>query len=251
MATITVQALCIRQWDFSETSQTVSLLGRETGLFRAIAKGSRRPKSSFSGGIDLLTRGDVVAIIKPGRDLATLTEWGLSRVWWSIRRDVDANRTAYFMCDCASRMLDLQDPHPGVFDGLVRGMDQLEEGEPRALILTRFLLLLLSDTGYRPRFESPEFSPDDEDPPESVLFSPTEGGIVAGDVVPGAWRVRTSTLRLLRGIQNDLPMDLDAPGQDVAAARGSRLLAAYLRELLGSEPPTLSLVFPDLAGGRV
>ncbi|MEC9234406.1 MAG: DNA repair protein RecO, partial [Planctomycetota bacterium] len=142
MATIKDQALCIRQWDFSETSQTVSLLGRETGLFRAIAKGSRRPKSSFSGGIDLLTRGDVVAIIKPGRELATLTEWGLSRVWWRIRRDVHANRVAYFMSDCASRMLDLQDPHPGVFDGLVQAMDQIENGDPSPCILTRFLLVL-------------------------------------------------------------------------------------------------------------
>ena len=70
MATVTDKALCIRQWDFSETSQTVSLFARDIGLFRAIAKGSRRPKSRFSGGIDLLTMGDVVAIIKPGRDLS-------------------------------------------------------------------------------------------------------------------------------------------------------------------------------------
>ena len=81
MPTITEQAICIRQWDFSETSQTVSLFGRDTGVFRGIAKGSRRPKSNFSGGLDLLTLGDVVSIIKPGRDLATITEWGLHKVW--------------------------------------------------------------------------------------------------------------------------------------------------------------------------
>ena len=248
MATIKDQALCIRQWDFSETSQTVSLLGRETGLFRAIAKGSRRPKSSFSGGIDLLTRGDVVAIIKPGRELATLTEWGLSRVWWRIRRDVHANRVAYFMSDCASRMLDLQDPHPGVFDGLVQAMDQIENGDPSASILTRFLLVLLSDTGYRPRFDQPEPGPDG---PDSVLFSPTEGGLVEGVEVPGTWRVRSSTIEVLKAFQRGGDLEDTFRDRPEATGRAAKLLAAYLRELLGSEPPTLSLVFPDLAGGRV
>ena len=248
MATIKDQALCIRQWDFSETSQTVSLLGRETGLFRAIAKGSRRPKSSFSGGIDLLTRGDVVAIVKPGRELATLTEWGLSRVWWRIRRDVHANRVAYFMSDCASRMLDLQDPHPGVFDGLVQAMDRIENGDPSASILTRFLLVLLSDTGYRPRFDHPELGPDG---PDSLLFSPLEGGLVDGVEVPGTWRVRSSTIEVLKAFQQGAHHEEPLHDRPEATARAAKLLAAYLRELLGSEPPTLSLVFPDLAGGRV
>ncbi|MEC8560390.1 MAG: DNA repair protein RecO [Planctomycetota bacterium] len=248
MATIKDQALCIRQWDFSETSQTVSLLGRETGLFRAIAKGSRRPKSSFSGGIDLLTRGDVVAIIKPGRELATLTEWGLSRIWWRIRRDVHANRVAYFMSDCASRMLDLQDPHPGVFDGLVQAMDQIENGDPSSCILTRFLLVLLSDTGYRPRFDHVELGTDG---PDSMLFSPQEGGLVEGVEVPGTWRVRSSTIEVLKAFQQGADHEQPFHERPEATNRAAKLLAAYLRELLGSEPPTLSLVFPDLAGGRV
>ena len=151
MPTVTDQAICIRQWDFSETSQTVSLFGRSIGLFRALAKGSRRPKSRFSGGIDLLTMGDLVTIIKPGRDLCTLTEWGLSRVWWRIRQDVHANRIAYFISDCASRMLDQHDPHPGVFDAMVYSLDEIEQGVEQEFILTRFLWMLLVDVGYKPR----------------------------------------------------------------------------------------------------
>ena len=245
MATVTDKALCIRQWDFSETSQTVSLFARDIGLFRAIAKGSRRPKSRFSGGIDLLTMGDVVAIIKPGRDLATLTEWGLSRVWWRIRGDVGANRIAYFISDCASRMLDQQDPHPGVFDGLVKALDQIERGVAKEVVLSEFLWLLLVDVGYRPRFDE---GLDDATDPGSVLFSPSEGRLVQGPDGPGRWRVRSTTIRFLQSLESGsklLEQDLES------AARASRLLAAYLREILGSEPPTLGLVFPDLAGGRV
>ena len=245
MPTVRDQAICIRQWDFSETSQTVSLFGRELGLFRALAKGSRRPKSSFSGGIDLLTLGDMVTIMKPGRELCTLTEWGLNRVWWRIRRDVNANRVAYFISDCISRMLDQQDPHPGVFDAMVHSLDEIEQGIDREYILARFLWVLLVDVGYKPCFDG---VPSDDDETGIVLFNPSEGGVVDEVSGPGCWRVRCSTIRLLQSIE----LGKTIHGSDrESAGRASRLLAAYMREVIGNEPPTLSLVFPDLAGGRV
>ena len=245
MPTVTDQAICIRQWDFSETSQTVSLFGRSIGLFRALAKGSRRPKSRFSGGIDLLTMGDLVTIIKPGRDLCTLTEWGLSRVWWRIRQDVHANRIAYFISDCASRMLDQHDPHPGVFDAMVYSLDEIEQGVEQEFILTRFLWMLLVDVGYKPRFDG---VPVDIEKSNAVLFSPSEGGVVEGVSGHGCWRVRCSTIRILQMVEEGS----DIHGTDLeSAGRASRLLAAYMREVIGNEPPTLSMVFPDLAGGRV
>ena len=64
MPTITDNAVCIRRWDYAETSQTVSLFLREHGIIRGIAKGAKREKGAFSGGIDLLTRGQVVAMFR-------------------------------------------------------------------------------------------------------------------------------------------------------------------------------------------
>ena len=42
MPTISDYAICIRRWDFSETSQTVSLFTRESGIIRGLAKGAKR-----------------------------------------------------------------------------------------------------------------------------------------------------------------------------------------------------------------
>ncbi len=246
MPTISEQAICIRQWDFSETSQTVSLFGRDTGIFRGIAKGSRRPKSNFSGGLDLLTLGDVVSIIKPGRDLATITEWGLHKVWWRIRRDPAANRAAYFMSECTSRMFNQHDPHPGVFDAFVDSLDHLEAGSNHDVILVRFLWTLLVDSGYKPGLNVSDENIEIDT--QTVLFSPKEGGVVSGHEVPGRWRVRVSTLRTLELLIQEGP---SADVDPTTVNRAAKLLAAYIREILGSEPTTLRLVFPDLAGGRV
>ena len=90
MPTIRDEAICIRHWDFSETSQTVSLLLRDHGVLRGLAKGARRERGSFSGGFDLFTRGEIVAIVKPGRELATLTEWTLLETFPVLRREAPA-----------------------------------------------------------------------------------------------------------------------------------------------------------------
>lgn len=242
MATISDQAICIRHWDFSETSQTVSLFSRDQGVFRGIAKGARREKSNFSGGVDLLTLGDVTAIIKTTTDLATVTEWALARVWWSIRRDPVANRSAYYFADCIGRMLERGDPHPGIFDGLVSALDQLESGADADEVILCFQWLLLVETGYKPKIEITSESGD------TLSFSAREGGLVTGDSVSGLWKVRRSTIDLLRN--HDESGSLSSPDR-MATRRASRLLAAYLREIMGSEPNTMKLVFPDLAGGRV
>ena len=67
MPTVTDMAICLRRWDYSETSQTVRLFARDYGTVRGIVKGAKQPKGTFAGGIDLLTCGQLVAIVKPGR----------------------------------------------------------------------------------------------------------------------------------------------------------------------------------------
>src|SRR5512133_3620783 len=73
------QCICLRRYEYSESSQILALLGRETGLFRVIAKGAhRRTKagaSKFDGGVDLLDVGDAIMTDPTARELATLTEW--------------------------------------------------------------------------------------------------------------------------------------------------------------------------------
>ena len=112
MPTIRDEAICVRHWDFSETSQTVSLFLREHGLLRGLAKGARRERGAFSGGFDLFTRGEIVAIVKPGRELATLTEWTLLETFPVLRKSAPANRMAWYLADLIGRFLHQPEPHP-------------------------------------------------------------------------------------------------------------------------------------------
>jgi DNA repair protein RecO (recombination protein O) len=110
------EAICIRHWDWSETSQTVCLLTRTHGVVRGLAKGSRRERSRFSGGFEVLTRGQALFILKAGSELATLTEWDLAEVFPVLRRDLRSFYAGMYLADLLLHSIRDHDPHPGAFD---------------------------------------------------------------------------------------------------------------------------------------
>lgn len=238
MPTLVDEAICIRHWDFSETSQTVSLFGRAGGMLRGLAKGAKRAGGRFSGGIDLLTRGQVVAIVKPGRELATLTDWTLLGAWRTTRSELAANRAAFYMIDLVQRLLAPGDPHAALYDALVALLDTIESGADAEAATLVFQVRILGDTGLSPRWAPPEGAA------ATLLFSPSAGGVVAA--AADAWKTRRTTLDLLEEIASESV----AGGLRSAAAadpsvreRANRLAAAFLRHAIGVEPATMRILF--------
>ncbi len=244
MPTIRDNAVCIRRWDFSETSQTVSLFAREHGIIRGLAKGAKREKGRFSGGIDVLTRGQVVAIIKTGGQLATLTEWHLEEVYWSVRQRLEANRVGLYMADLIHHFLTDHDPHERLYDAFTEALTDLSSPRPVELTLLRFQWALLRETGYQPQLDRDAETGSELPPaPAGLAFSAAAGGVVANTTASAGWRVRRATIELLRALAaGELPdtADLDT------VRRANRLLGVYVREILGAEPPAMRWAFSDL-----
>ncbi|MHC4810982.1 MAG: DNA repair protein RecO [Planctomycetota bacterium] len=253
MPTVSDIAIVLRQWDFSETSQTVRLLTREHGPLRGLAKGARRERGMFSGGFEVGTRGQLVAITRPGRDLATLTEWRLLEVFPGVRRRLAANRVALLALDLVAHLLHDGDPHPEIFDTLLDMLRTLEEPGRETQALLRFQWRLLEETGYAPRLD------DDAD---VLAFRPDAGGFTtdpASIAAPGAWRLRRSTLQRLRELPETAPDDRpespdphdrhdsqdppDRADPHDADTRACRLLASYARHLAGRDLPSIAWAF--------
>ncbi len=240
MPTVTDNAICIRRWDYSETSQTVSLFLRNHGIVRGIVKGAKRAGGGFDGGVDLLTHGQVVAIVKPSRDLATVTAWHVLEIFRPLREHVGANRAGLYMADLVHHMLTDHDPHPRLFDTLRDALAKLDLTNRHGHTLLAWTWVLLCETGYKPELDrdAETGGPLPEQTP-TLAFSATAGGVVADTGGPDRWRVRRETVDLLRQV---------AAGQAPAASpdRANRLLACYIRALLGREPNSMRWVYPDL-----
>lgn len=243
MPTITDQAIPIRLWDYSETSQTACIFARESGLLRGLAKGSKRDKSNFSGGFEVLTRGEVVAIVRPSADLANIIEWDLQHIYTGARTSLAAHHAALYMIDLVYHTVTDHDPHPALFDALDAQLDRLGAQAPHAigLALLRFQWSLLDETGYRPRLDDAP-----ERPRAPLAFDPAKSSLVP-DPGPGSdspvWRVRPATVALLKGLERGGGEPDDRTDAD-SIERAGRLLSEYLRHLLHRDVPTRALVYP-------
>lgn len=246
MPLIEDKAFCIRRWDFSETSQTVSLFTRDHGVIRALAKGAKRARGSFSGGLDVLQAGNLVAIVKNGSELATLTQWSAERGHPVLRRSLAANRAAWWMADLVHHMISHDDPHPEVYDALAEALDSMQGGTAPGIALLRFQWCLLRATGVEPCVDRDAESGGPLDATAATLaFSPGRGGLVADTGGGDRWRVRRDTARALQAVARG-----DEPAEAIAVDRANRLLAAYVREILGSEPAAYRWAFGDGRGPR-
>lgn len=242
------QALCIRHYDWSETSQLVALFTREHGLVRGLAKGSKRMSPSsvarYSGGIDLLTLGEVVGIIRPSSELANLTEWDLQEPYRHLHTDLEAQRLAMFAVDLGGAMLAEHDPHPVMFDATLVLLESLRETGCRGLALLRYQWCVLTETGYKPQVDH-DVRTNQALPDRAVYtFDARAGGLTAADGSEHAqWRVRRETVELLRGVAAGEALE-DADG--AAVGRANRLLCVYARALLDRELPTMGIVLKEV-----
>ena len=247
MPTVTDQAVCIRQWDWSETSQTVSLFSREHGLVRAVAKGSKREHSRFSGGLEVLTRAEMIAIIKPSADMANLIAWDLQETFPELRRRLEAFYAGMYLADLLQSAVTEHDPHPALFDALLESLRLLGPARDRAAVLA-FQWATLNEAGYRPELAEDMAAGSPLEPARSYAFVLRLGGFAAeGALGPGpVWRVRAETLEALRRLAASgveaLP---DLPPETVD--RATRLLALYLREVLGRDMPSMGPLFGEIS----
>ncbi|MBN1437705.1 MAG: DNA repair protein RecO [Sedimentisphaerales bacterium] len=232
MSVIEDQAICIRRQDYSESSQIVTLFGREHGKIRGIGKGARREKGSFGGGIDLLTMGNLMFIPSRGDSgLATLTEFDLVEPFTRIRTDLIRLHSGQFAGDLIAQFTEDMDPHPDLYDAFVAFLGGLPDQSNVTLALVAFELALLRSVGFGTTWDrccgcgqGLQGS--------RLYFSSSSGGMLCREceaavmekrfIRHAAWQILCSPAH-----------HHDASANDVFEAH--QLLCYHLRELMGKE----------------
>ncbi len=150
------QAICIRTVDYSETSQIVTFFARSTGKLSAIAKGSKRPRSSFDGPLEILSFGNIVFSCKDEAKLATLTEFQHEPLYRAGLELLTLN-CSLFGAELVNAMTDEHDPHPKLFESFVQFLQNVHEQSPSGnkdaktiMLLILFQLTLLKEVGLGP-----------------------------------------------------------------------------------------------------
>lgn len=144
----------LRVHKLGEADRIISLLTRERGLVRAVAKGIRKTTSRFGGRLEPFMHVDLQ--LAEGRSLDIITQVETVN---AFAKDLGANYAAYTagtaMLETAERLVQ-EDGEPAVqqFQLLVGALRSLTEGRHTpSLILDSYQLRALSIAGYAPTFD--------------------------------------------------------------------------------------------------
>src|SRR5450759_624247 len=146
-------AIVLRAQKLGEADRIVTLLTRQHGKVRAVAKGVRRTKSRFGARLEPFMIVDVQ--LYEGRSLDTVTQAEtLAPYGDPIARDYVSYTAATAMLETAGRLTEEREPAMQQFLLLAGGLSVLAGGEHTAgLVLDSYLLRSLAVAGWAPSFQ--------------------------------------------------------------------------------------------------
>jgi DNA repair protein RecO (recombination protein O) len=239
---------------------------RDTGKIGAIAKGAKRPKSSFGGPFEIFSYGKIVFAESNKDKLSTLTEFepayggaGFSALSANLFR----LNCCLFGAELLNKLTHDYDPHPKLFDDFLQflknaGQDTNDSDMLTLLIL--FQLSLLKETGLKPvlshcvncktpfAIRNPQHAIQDTQNAirntQYVFFSSSINGLICRDceaAFPDKIRLSPnaadclSNLKLLTGAQENTIKEIE------------KLLIHHLTEILGHKPKMAKYILPTLS----
>lgn len=144
-------AFILHRYDWSETSLILEVFTRHQGRIAVVAKGAKRPSSSFRPVLLLLQP----LLLSYGGDGDVRTLKGAEWAGGHVMPTGEALLSGYYLNELLLQLLAREDPHPAVFDMYAQVVRVLasEHGEVLQAALRTFELLLLRDIGLLPRLD--------------------------------------------------------------------------------------------------
>jgi DNA repair protein RecO (recombination protein O) len=230
-------AIVIRTIPFGETSSIVCIFCREFGKLRALAKGAWRPKSSFDGGLDLLSVSQVLVLHRSGGGLDLLTEASLEHRF-RVGRSLAAVLGGLHIAELLDALTADGDPHPELFDAAhatIRRLSDWQDDERLVpAILLRAELAMLRLVGHAPEMDRCAECGGSLDAAGRTVFGMLEGGALCPRCRSGRRALATLSAAAVAAIRTGIAADaptVSLPARAIAEARG--VITTYFSHLLG------------------
>ena len=220
------EAVVLRTRKLAEADRIITLLTRDHGIVRAVAKGVRRTTSRFGSRLEPFTHVDLQ--LAEGRNLDVITQ-AVTRSPFgeSISADYDRYTAASVMLETAERLVaEEREPSVQQYLLLIGGLRAMAAGVHRPSdVMDSFLLRSLSVAGYAPSFSDCARC---GAPGPHRAFHPASGGVLCADCrAPGSAQPSPGTVRLLGALLAGDWGTVDA-AEDRERRETHGLVAAYL-----------------------
>ncbi|OYP37504.1 DNA repair protein RecO [Rhodopirellula sp. MGV] len=238
MAAEQTTAIVLRTIEFSETSLVVHLLTRDFGQIAALAKGARRPKSSFEGSLDLLAVCRVVLIRKSSDALDLLTEAKLQRRFRGAEKSLQRLYAGYYIAEMLRLLTDNHDPHPALYDAALDALGQIDGTGNPATALLGFDCAALRLLGHAPTTRSCADCGNVVPRLGRLPFAPFAGGVVCKSCRSRQMSIINLALESIEQLEVMLAPHTRQPVRVSAPVYGElrSMLNRYIQAILGTMP---------------
>jgi len=217
------EAVVLRTHKLGEADRIVTMLSRQHGKIRAVAKGVRRTASKFGARLEPMMVADVQCYVGRSLDIIQQAE-SIASYGAEIADDYASYTAGSVMIETADKVTD-DDGSLQQYLLLIGALRSLSRHEHHpSLTLDSYLLRALSIAGWAPSFVDCAVT---GAPGPHTVFVPQLGGVVADEVAPpGAPRLDLATLGLL-GALLEGRWDAAESSDERSRAQASGVVAAY------------------------
>jgi DNA repair protein RecO (recombination protein O) len=235
------EALVLRTYPLKEADLVVSLLSRDQGKLRGVAKRARRPKSAFGSGLERLSHVRMAYFQRENRELVNLDSCELIRSQFDLVSDYSVSIALDYFAEASELLLPDAETSEKFFRLLLAVLDSLRSpvGEVsghsgrvwRAVTYFSFWAVRLS--GWLPELHacmSCGSVLDDPGNPERAFFNRGQAGLICDDCrhsqgAGSSWELSQES----RAIAGEI---LRQPVAQLATVNWNRETAADLRRFL-------------------
>ncbi|MDB5796665.1 MAG: recO [Paucimonas sp.] len=225
-------AFVLHSYPYKETSLIVELFSRDHGRIALVAKGAKRPHSRLRGVLQTFQPLSVGWSGKSEVRTLTAAEW----VGGMLPLEKSALLCGFYLNELLVRMTAREDPHPALFDHYVATLNQLAHDEPAPVVLRKFELALLKETGVA----------------ADITVSARSGRAVVAenayvvDPEQGAREAMAAELAPIVAGKTLLDMEREDYSDSVTLAQSKLLLRYLLAHHLGGTPLSTRQILIDL-----
>ena len=152
--------MILRTRPLTETSLIVQWLTPDLGRIATVAKGARRPKSPFTGKLDLFYEGQFSFIRSRKSHLHALKEVVLTNPHTPLRHSYEAILQASYFGVLIEYASEEETPVPELWSAFQQALAFLEASPRTPALIFGFELTLLRSQGYEPDLEKVRLSAD-------------------------------------------------------------------------------------------
>lgn len=251
-STYPVRAMVLRKTKLGETDLILTLLAQDGRQIRSVAKGARKPTSSFAARLDVFCEADLLMV--KGKSLDIVKEARLVKAHPGVREDMEHAAAAAPAIDLMARLSQPDLASPKLYALTSSALDRMEESDPSAALAlcAAHMLKAFAFSGFRPSFDRCVVCGSRIDlsgtsgAPAFVSFSPAEGGAACPGCLlfADSRRVSTEVLGYADWLLHATFFDISSRSESRRLTfEVLRLCQDWVREHVGSRLKSLDFLF--------